>query len=125
VDLAKQSSEDGEVCVRYLFILNVAEPKPHHFGGAGAVTRCGSGFNLNDELRWIKYVTNCHSFYFSRSHYIYNHFNCPKFSSEDKVAQTLRLTFVCFKKVGLLYRRVGAGTGAGSASKFLPGSGAA
>jgi hypothetical protein len=28
--------------------------------------------------------------------------------SEGKVAQTLRLTFVCFQKVGFVYSRVGA-----------------
>jgi hypothetical protein len=25
----------------------------HHFGGAGDVTRCGSGIKLNDENRWM------------------------------------------------------------------------
>jgi hypothetical protein len=24
-------------------VSSVAEPEPHHFGGAGATTRCGSG----------------------------------------------------------------------------------
>jgi hypothetical protein len=41
-------------------------------------------------------------------------------TKNEKVAPTLRLTFVCFKKIGLLYSRVGAGAaGAGAASKFF------
>jgi hypothetical protein len=39
--------------------------------------------------------------------------------SEEKVASTLRLTLLYFQKVGLVYSRVGAGAGAGAASKFL------
>jgi hypothetical protein len=41
--------------------------------------------------------------------------------SEDKLAPTLRLTFVCFHKVGLLYSRVGTGAAAGAraASKYF------
>jgi hypothetical protein len=42
-------------------------------------------------------------------------------NSEDKVAPTLRLTFVCFQQVGFLYSRKGPG----AASKILPGAGAA
>jgi hypothetical protein len=41
--------------------------------------------------------------------------------SEETVAPTLRLTLVCFQKVGLVYSRVGAR----AASKFLLGAGAA
>jgi hypothetical protein len=40
--------------------------------------------------------------------------------SQEKVAPNLRITFVCFQKVGLVYSRVGAG----AASKNLPGAGA-
>jgi hypothetical protein len=41
-------------------------------------------------------------------------------NSEDKVGPTLslRLIIVCFQKAGLPYSRVGAGAGAGTASKF-------
>jgi hypothetical protein len=50
----------------------VAEPEPHHFDGAGAVTPCGSGSSsdssgskLNVNHRWIiKNVINCNSFLF-------------------------------------------------------------
>jgi hypothetical protein len=44
-------------------------------------------------------------FYFSI--HIFHHFNHKK--SEEKVALILRLNFVCFQKLGLLYSRVGAG----------------
>jgi hypothetical protein len=55
--------------------------EPHHFGGTGAVTRCGSGSNPNIHHWWIiKNVKN-----------------------KGKVASTL----VCFQKVGLLYCKVG------------------
>jgi NhaP-type Na+/H+ and K+/H+ antiporter len=46
-------------------------------------------------------------------------------NSEDKAAPPVRLTFVCFQKVGF-HCRVGAGVGAdraGAASKILPGAG--
>jgi hypothetical protein len=48
----------------------------------------------------------------------YNNLNDK--NSEGKNATTYMLTFVCFKKVGLVYGRVG--DGAGAASKFLPGA---
>jgi hypothetical protein len=65
--------------------------EPHHFGGAGAVTRCNSGSKRNEH----------------------------------------EITFVCIKQVGLLTSSSGnvgakAGApGAGAASKFSPGAGAA
>jgi hypothetical protein len=92
---------------------SVAEP--HHFGGAGAVTRCGSGGSgsiLNVNQRWIikKMSKTVTVSYFPIN--IYNHFNHSKF--RGKITPAYRLTFVCFQKVGLLYSRVGAG----AAKKF-------
>jgi hypothetical protein len=46
--------------------------------------------------------------------------NCNHGTFSKKV-RTLMLTFTIFKKVGLLYGRVGAGV-AGATSKFLPGA---
>jgi hypothetical protein len=56
-------------------------------------------------------------------------------NKKKKIALTLMLTFVCFKKIGLVYSRLGAGAvdagagaiaaGAGTASNFLPGAGSA
>jgi hypothetical protein len=51
---------------KLLFEISVAEPEPYHFGGAGAVTGCGSGgpgskLNLKHRLI-IKNVTNSNSF---------------------------------------------------------------
>jgi hypothetical protein len=44
--------------------------------------------------------------------------------SEEKVVQILRLTFVCFQKVGLLYSCQGNGAeAAGAASTFFSGAG--
>jgi hypothetical protein len=44
---------------------------------------------------------------------------------QDTVVSTCIKTFVRFKNFALLYSRVGAGAGAGAASKFSPGAGAA
>jgi hypothetical protein len=51
--------------------------------------------------------------------HICNYFNNK--ISEEKVAPILRLTLVCFQKVGLLYRRVGAGA-AGAAGASAAGA---
>jgi hypothetical protein len=51
----------------------------------------------------------------------YNRLNQNK-SEEKKIVPTLASTFACSKKVGLIYRWVGAGARAvGAASKVLPG----
>jgi hypothetical protein len=47
--------------------------------------------------------------------------NCNHGNPFVKNVRTLMLTFLLFKKVGLLYGRVEAGA-AGAASKFLPGA---
>jgi hypothetical protein len=55
-----------EIKKTLLFANSVAEPEPHHFCGAGAVTECGSdspGAKLNLKHRLIiKNVTNSNSF---------------------------------------------------------------
>jgi hypothetical protein len=55
-----------EIKKNTLFEISVAEPELHNFGGAGAVTGCGSGgpgskLNLKNRLI-IKNVTNSNSF---------------------------------------------------------------
>jgi hypothetical protein len=96
--------------------------------GAGAVTLCDSGssadcsgYELNVLSKWIikmtQRVTLLFPFTFVTILFI------PK--SEGKVSSTIRLTLLCFLKVGLVYSRVGAGAGAGAALKFLLRAGAA
>jgi hypothetical protein len=113
--------------VRYP-MASVAEPelKPHHFFGAGArvVTRYssgsgpGSGSNLIVLHKLlIKNVTKCNSFLLFPFIFVTI---LIKTKSEEKVAPTLRLTWVCYQKVGLVYSRVEAG----AASKFLLVAGA-
>jgi hypothetical protein len=43
----------------------------------------------------------------------------------NKMVSTYFKTLVSFKNFALQYSRVGAGAGAGAASKFLPGAGSA
>jgi hypothetical protein len=101
--------------------------EPHLFGGAGAVTRCGSGSKLNDEQRWItKNVTTCKFVtVFIVLGQIYNHFNRAKFRGQSS-ANTY-VNFCLFLKSWLaIYRYyTGSRIGAGAASKLLPGAGAA
>jgi hypothetical protein len=78
------------------------EPEPHHFGGAGAgsgaAKRCGSGSKLNVQHRWIiKNGTNCISFLLVTFTFLTISI---RQKSKEKVAPTLRLTFVGFQKVG-------------------------
>jgi hypothetical protein len=52
----------SSVSIPYLPVCR-SRKEPHHFGGAGAVTRCGSGSDgfgskLNYEHRWIS--KKCH-----------------------------------------------------------------
>jgi hypothetical protein len=91
-----------------------------HFCGAGVETRYSSGSDDSGSILdvqhrlFIKIVTNCNSFLFT--------FNFNNKKSAEKIAPTL-LTFVRFKKVGLVYSRVGAKvTEAGAASKFSLGA---
>jgi hypothetical protein len=77
---------------------SVAEPKPHHFGGAGAVTRCGSGSGSDAPAP------------------------SPMFDMHGrfiKIALIFMLIYVCFNKVSLVYSRERAGAGeVGTAAKF-------
>jgi hypothetical protein len=83
-------------------MIRVAELELHLFGGAGDVTRCGSGSDgsgskLNDEHRWItKNVRNCKVFTVPIR--IYDHIYHTKFRGLSSAN-----TFVCFQKVGMLY----------------------
>jgi hypothetical protein len=81
-------------CFKHNVLIGVAEPEPHHFDGAGAVTRCGSGPGSNGSKlnvlhkRIIKNDTTFNSFVlflfiFVTILIIQN--------SEVKVAPTLRL----------------------------------
>jgi hypothetical protein len=71
-------------------------------------------FNLGGLL---KNVTNCNSFFTFPIH-IFNDFNHTKI--REKVASTLRLIFVCFQKVGLLYSRAGVRARAGAGFAAAP-----
>jgi hypothetical protein len=105
-----------------IVLISVAESKPHHLVGAGAITRCSSGSDgscskLHVYHRWIiKDVTIS---------FLLLPFKFVTISiirkSNGEIDMILRLSFICFQKVGLLYSRKGAG----AASKNFPGAGAA
>jgi hypothetical protein len=89
------------------------EPEPHHYGGAGAINRCGSGsdgseLSIHHWQKLLQFLSFLITFIAISIIY----------KSEDKVAPTLRVTCVCLQKVSLLYSMVGAR----AALKFLPGA---
>jgi hypothetical protein len=64
-----------------------------------------NGTNLNNVLPFLFIL-------------IYNHVN--QTASEEKRTSALMLTFVCFKNLGLVYRRVRSGTGSAKLHIRLP-----
>jgi hypothetical protein len=74
-------------------------------------------FNSSGLLKTLQSVT-----VFTFPIHICNLFNQKK--SEEKLSKTLRLTFVCFKKMAWYISRV-VGEAAGGASKTFLGAGAA
>jgi hypothetical protein len=66
----------------------MSRKEPHDFGGAAR--RCGSDFTPEVQRRWIiKNITIC--------------------NNQKKTEEKIALTIVCFKNVGLVFSRVGAG----------------
>jgi hypothetical protein len=83
------------------------EPNPHHFGGVGAVARCGSSSDISKR--------DVHDELFFYSYFLVQQFSLHRIRRKKNVRPFVN--FITLKNVGLLYSRVGAGA-AVAASKF-------
>jgi hypothetical protein len=76
--------------------------EPHHFGGAGAAGDAAPAPNL---MFTIGDYQKCHILQQFVTFYTHFYINLNHKKSEVKIKSTMMLTFVCFIKVGSVYRR--------------------